>query len=250
MILRRITQHVKDQNWTAIGIDFLIVVLGVVIGIQVSNWNAARLERQQEAALLANMRDDLHDDAGAMQGRIVALGQAAAYGQDVLDRLSSDEPCTDDCWTTIVHAFHASQWLDLSVDRTTFDEMRRLGMPSDDALRDALDTYVLRSERLDLANEVPRYRELARSIIPVLAQQHLWDQCYRIDGDAEVMLDDCPSVLTPAESRAVIEEFRRHPETVGSLTYRVSTISLLIKALRIQIEESEAVMDLIAAADA
>jgi hypothetical protein len=33
MILRRITQHVREQNWTAIAIDFVIVVTGVFIGI-------------------------------------------------------------------------------------------------------------------------------------------------------------------------------------------------------------------------
>jgi len=45
MILRRITQHVQDQNWTAIAIDFVIVVVGVFIGIQVSNWNAGQSAR-------------------------------------------------------------------------------------------------------------------------------------------------------------------------------------------------------------
>ena len=31
MLLRRITKHVKDQNWFAVFIDFLIVVVGVFI---------------------------------------------------------------------------------------------------------------------------------------------------------------------------------------------------------------------------
>ncbi len=42
MLLRRITEHVKDQNWFAVLIDFVIVVFGVFIGIQVSNWNNYR----------------------------------------------------------------------------------------------------------------------------------------------------------------------------------------------------------------
>lgn len=33
MILRRLTKHVKDQNWFAVALDFLIVVVGVFIGI-------------------------------------------------------------------------------------------------------------------------------------------------------------------------------------------------------------------------
>ena len=39
MRLRRITEHLKTQNWFSVGLDFVIVVFGVVIGIQVANWN-------------------------------------------------------------------------------------------------------------------------------------------------------------------------------------------------------------------
>ena len=42
MILRRVIQHVRKQEWTAIAIDFCIVVIGVFLGIQVANWNEER----------------------------------------------------------------------------------------------------------------------------------------------------------------------------------------------------------------
>ena len=45
MILRRIKAHVQKENWVAVGLDFLIVVVGVFIGIQVGNWNEAREEK-------------------------------------------------------------------------------------------------------------------------------------------------------------------------------------------------------------
>ena len=44
MILRRVIHHAKKQEWTAIAIDLVIVVVGVFIGIQVSNWNADRAD--------------------------------------------------------------------------------------------------------------------------------------------------------------------------------------------------------------
>ena len=44
MILRRITQHVKEQNWFAVVLDLLIVILGVFLGIQIGNWNEDRLD--------------------------------------------------------------------------------------------------------------------------------------------------------------------------------------------------------------
>lgn len=46
MILRRITKHVKDQNWFAVWLDFFIVVMGVFFGIQIGNWNDSRLDNQ------------------------------------------------------------------------------------------------------------------------------------------------------------------------------------------------------------
>lgn len=67
MLLRRVLKHVKEQHWTAIGIDFLIVVLGVFVGIQVSNWNEARIERELVRGHLSEIAEDLrtHISVGA-----------------------------------------------------------------------------------------------------------------------------------------------------------------------------------------
>ncbi|MEZ5982764.1 MAG: DUF6090 family protein [Parvularculaceae bacterium] len=49
----------KKQHWTAVFLDFVIVVLGVFIGIQVSNWNASRIERREEITYLEAMEEDV-----------------------------------------------------------------------------------------------------------------------------------------------------------------------------------------------
>ncbi len=59
MLFRRVAQHVKAQNWTAVAIDFVIVVIGVFIGIQVANWNDARSENERIAAQLESFRTEL-----------------------------------------------------------------------------------------------------------------------------------------------------------------------------------------------
>lgn len=58
MVLRRFTKHIRDQNWTAIGIEFVIVVLGVFLGIEVSNWNEARRQADAERATLARLTEE------------------------------------------------------------------------------------------------------------------------------------------------------------------------------------------------
>ena len=62
MLLRRITKHVKDQNWLAVGIDFFIVVVGVFIGIQVANWNDARVEQRELAGQLTSLNAEFSDN--------------------------------------------------------------------------------------------------------------------------------------------------------------------------------------------
>ena len=52
MLLRRIMKHVIAQNWFAVGVDFVIVVVGVVIGIEVANWNDVR---NNKAGLVASL---------------------------------------------------------------------------------------------------------------------------------------------------------------------------------------------------
>jgi hypothetical protein len=71
MILRRITEHVRTQNWTAIGIDFVIVVVGVFIGLQVNLLNEARVESKRQERMIDALVTNLND-AIAVQKRFVA----------------------------------------------------------------------------------------------------------------------------------------------------------------------------------
>ena len=42
MLFRRISAHLKRQDWFAVGLDLLIVVVGIYIGLQVDAWNSTR----------------------------------------------------------------------------------------------------------------------------------------------------------------------------------------------------------------
>ena len=71
MILRSVTRHVRDQNWFAVGLDFMIVIVGVFIGIQVANWNDERLEEQRRVQIIDSLETNL-SDAAAVQRRFLA----------------------------------------------------------------------------------------------------------------------------------------------------------------------------------
>ncbi|WP_394727601.1 hypothetical protein [Altererythrobacter sp. GH1-8] len=58
MLLRRISQHLKEQNWFAVGIEIVIVLVGVFLGIQAANWNNEREQRQDERQILKRLSDE------------------------------------------------------------------------------------------------------------------------------------------------------------------------------------------------
>ena len=55
MLLRSITKHVKRQDWLAVWVDFLIVVIGVFLGLQAQEWSNARTDRKAERAVLERL---------------------------------------------------------------------------------------------------------------------------------------------------------------------------------------------------
>ncbi len=59
MLLRRVVEHVKAQNWFAVFLDFVIVVAGVFVGIQVSNMNDVRADQKRLERIVAAMKADM-----------------------------------------------------------------------------------------------------------------------------------------------------------------------------------------------
>ncbi|MGA9423375.1 MAG: hypothetical protein WBW61_13525 [Rhodanobacteraceae bacterium] len=62
MITRRILSHLRQQHWTGVFIELVIVILGVFIGLQVQDWNDARTARAELDQQLISFRKQLEDN--------------------------------------------------------------------------------------------------------------------------------------------------------------------------------------------
>jgi hypothetical protein len=72
-ILGRLSQAVREQNWFAVALELVIVVLGVVIGFQITAWGQARSDAAREAGYLEQIASDL-----AETERVMAEGNLGA----------------------------------------------------------------------------------------------------------------------------------------------------------------------------
>lgn len=59
MILQNISKAIREQNYYAVMLEFVIVIAGVAIGFQIQAWNEARAERAQGAANLALIVEEI-----------------------------------------------------------------------------------------------------------------------------------------------------------------------------------------------
>jgi len=55
MLLRSLTKHVREQNWFAVALDFFIVVAGILIAFQITNWNEAKTNKVGVVASLERL---------------------------------------------------------------------------------------------------------------------------------------------------------------------------------------------------
>lgn len=96
MILRRLTEHVKAQNWFAVGLDFLIVVLGVFIGLQVNNWNESRKQADLQAKLLERLEEEFLALEPVVADLVTFSQSAQKSTADVVNALRQETPPTDE----------------------------------------------------------------------------------------------------------------------------------------------------------
>ena len=69
-ILRRLQQAFRARDWGMVAVELAIVVVGVFIGIEASNWNQGRRERAEERRYYVQLLDDLRKDQGTLRTAI------------------------------------------------------------------------------------------------------------------------------------------------------------------------------------
>ena len=151
MILRRLTKHVRDQNWFAVGLDFVIVVIGVFVGMQVSNWNDAHQTQSERQLVETRLLSDfvlMHEDVvRAAEGHEAVLESLHTL-RHAIER-GEALPEED---SAIKHALGRGFSYQSSIHRSgTFLELLssgRMDLISNEALRVELLRYDTRAQRV------------------------------------------------------------------------------------------------------
>jgi hypothetical protein len=234
MLLRRVIEHVREQNWFAVGIDFVIVVVGVFIGIQVANWNEERLQAREGAQYAQRLRADLGAELQNWQNLVAYLRVVRDNADRATAILEGREEATDEA--LLIHAYRATQHRYYQRRRSTFDELTStgsLGLIADQDLRDAAALF-FGFDAIDNAFEDgagSQFRRLFRGSVPMAVQDALNRRCGdRIEylrGFGQARLDlgyACETGVPAPEITAAAEALRAHPELLPALRLRAMNL--------------------------
>lgn len=179
MILRRAREHFAHHNWFAVAVDFLIVVIGVFLGIQASNWNQGRVERNQAREYRAMLRDDLDDNLANLADRQKYYQWVRSEALATLAELNHPASGLGDRF--LIDSYQASQMQPWALKRSTYDEivstgsMANIGSPM---LREQIANYYVSAEVTGAnISALPAYRENLRRVMPYPVQQAIRTRC-------------------------------------------------------------------------
>jgi hypothetical protein len=155
VILHRVAASLRNKDWSTALLEFLIVVVGIFVGLQVDDWNQQRKDRKDEAAFLASLHVDLVRADELTQRlrhrRLDRLDDTVSTGEVLFGgegRLSlTEEECNVIVWST---AFNINAPGLPSVDELI--STGRMGIIRDSELRTAL--VALRQTRVTLEDAI------------------------------------------------------------------------------------------------
>ncbi len=233
-MLRHVIAHLRRQDWTAVCIELVVVVIGVFIGMQVSNWNEDRETNQKAAVFTQRLKADLREEAWGYEMQIGYWRQVLANAKRVADALNGRAPLSAEA--LLVNAYRATQFNGYTRRRATYDELTstgEIGLIRDSALRD-LAMRVYTEPMIDdivRSGQQAEYRKAFRRAIPYEVQQALAEKC----GDQIVPVGDYAGIANvldypcstglPADVIAASDEsLRKDPHVLPSLQLRIADI--------------------------
>jgi hypothetical protein len=142
-ILQRLAQGVRDQSWFAVGLELVILVLGVVVGFQVSAWGQEQADREKEQVYLRQLSLDLVETERRVDSIATLMAPLTSAPRRLAQAYFLPEPPPRDsviAWLSLAPVYYeATPVLGTAEALVATGD---LGLIRDDSLRTAITAYL------------------------------------------------------------------------------------------------------------
>lgn len=233
MFLRRLTSSFKEQHWTTIFIELIIVIVGVFIGTQVSNWNQARLEKAQTQRMLDQLVPELRAELEFFSGSERYYRTSRHYADQTLAAWNGDNRTSDNDF--VIAAYQATQINGIGINPDSWsltfggDQLRNIEDPQ--TRRDLEIVLTADYTPVEFNAVATPFRQHVRQIIPIDIQDDIRRACgdRNVKGHYGIYLivlpPACDLKIDPAKAAATAAALRARPELLGELRWHLAAVA-------------------------
>lgn len=232
MIYRRAVAKLRAQDWSAILVELLIVIVGVFIGTWVANLNQERIEGRETQQMLRNLKPELKsdiEDFGVLRGyyRVTRRYADIAFAGWAGDPKVSDRDF-------VIAAYQASQNTFTGINNSSWAQIfgsDRLRDIDDLGIREDLGALMTTDYNVLEKEIFSDYREHVRQVIPEDIQDAIRARCgdRRFGNFGFVRLPaTCNLPLPDQRFHAVATALRAHPELVGEMRWHFAAVATYV----------------------
>jgi hypothetical protein len=126
--LRRFPEHVRRQDWFAVVLDFVVVVLGIFIALQADQWREDRTFAHAETLYLQRLHEDLSGFVSDSRPTVSFLRENRAGVAHVNQSLAAGKIVDDDSELFERGIIYVAHLPTVTANRSAYDEMVSSGM--------------------------------------------------------------------------------------------------------------------------
>ncbi len=190
MIIRRIGQSIRGQDWYTVVVELLVVMIGLVAAFQVDRWWDARGGRLDEAMYIARLISDVGEDIPNLEYAISLAEVRLGFGNFLAEVGTDPSVALDKPAYFLAAVCQAAYTYTASLSSDTFEDLRSSGnlkLIRDQDVKQAVQRYYRydQSQRqfisLNLMTEF-RYFELSAGIATLEQYRFVQERWYVVNS--------------------------------------------------------------------
>ena len=144
MFIARLGRHFREQDWFAVVVEVLVVIVGLMLAFQLDRWREQQIDRQDEHAYIDRLIVDIEEDIPTIETAIEIAELRLEFVNKLMAVAVDPRTALDQPAVFLAAVNQASFTFAPSLTRHTFDDLRTTGnmrLIRDSDIKDALFDY-------------------------------------------------------------------------------------------------------------
>ena len=210
----RLQRHLAESKVGLIGLELLVLILGILIAFQIDRWAEDRRDRQQEYEYLLRLKDDLQIEINSMD-MTIKFAETRVASILFLEKVISNPEFDQEHLSDVPVAMEMASWRSFpQINAFVYTELQNSGKLA-----------LIRSEvlRRELANHYTTIQHFSRFGLEVEAEHHFERLTAGILTTAELKnieeadWSNVPSNISEERALEITQEFARRQDAIDLL---------------------------------